>query len=133
MHRRSVLTAAAGFGALAFTPEVVLAAAANSGDWTLGVADVEADIAPQALRLVHGRAAAGLSGVLYRNGPAKFRRPGGSAEFDGWLVGTSINFAAKATELHVFDARRVAAGPICTWRADVALPATFHGTFVSRA
>lgn len=85
MHRRSFLTAAAGFGALAFTPEVVLAAAANSGDWTLGVADVEADIAPQALRLVQGRAPAGLSGVLYRNGPAKFRRPGGAVThwFDG--------------------------------------------------
>jgi len=59
-------------------------------------------------------------------------RPGGTAEFDGWLVGTSINLDAKATELHVFDARRVAAGPICTWRAEVALPATLHGAFVRK-
>ena len=58
-------------------------------------------------------------------------RRGGSAEGDGWLVGTSLNLAARATELHVFDARRVAAGPLCTWRADTALPMTFHGTFVA--
>ncbi len=85
MNRRSFLTAAAGLGALAFTPETLLAAAANGGDWTLGVADVDSDIAPHALRLVHGRAPAGLSGVLYRNGPARFRRPGGSVThwFDG--------------------------------------------------
>jgi carotenoid cleavage dioxygenase-like enzyme len=37
------------------------------------------------MRLVRGRAPAGLSGALYRNGPAKFRRPGRSAAhwFDG--------------------------------------------------
>lgn len=57
-------------------------------------------------------------------------RPGGSAEGDGWLVGSSINLKARATELQVYDARRVAAGPICTWRANAALPAGFHGTFV---
>jgi carotenoid cleavage dioxygenase-like enzyme len=57
-------------------------------------------------------------------------RPGGSAEGDGWLVGNSINLKARATELHVYDARRVSAGPLCTWRADVALPVGFHGTFV---
>ena len=30
------------------------------------------------MRLVHGRAPAGLSGTLFRNGPGKFRRPGGA-------------------------------------------------------
>jgi carotenoid cleavage dioxygenase-like enzyme len=46
---------------------------------------VEADVAPRSLRLVRGRAPAGLAGSLYRNGPAKFRRPGRSAThwFDG--------------------------------------------------
>jgi all-trans-8'-apo-beta-carotenal 15,15'-oxygenase len=85
MDRRSFLTAAAGFGTLAFTPERLLAAAANSGDWTLAFADVEADVASRPLRRVSGRAPADLSGVLFRNGPAKFRRPGGSAThwFDG--------------------------------------------------
>ncbi len=56
-------------------------------------------------------------------------RPGGSGERDGWLLGTTVNLAARATELHVFDAGRVAAGPLCSWRADVALPVGFHGCF----
>jgi len=58
-------------------------------------------------------------------------RPGGAAELDGWLLAPSVNLTAKATELHVFDARRVAAGPLATWRADVALPVSLHGAFVS--
>ena len=57
-------------------------------------------------------------------------RPGGSAEFDGWLLAPSLNLRARATELHVFDARRVDAGPICSWRADAALPVSLHGCFV---
>ncbi len=57
-------------------------------------------------------------------------RPGGSAEFDGWLVGTTINLLSRRTELHVFDARRVAAGPLVSWEASLALPVTFHGVFV---
>ena len=48
-----------------------------------------------------------------------------------WLVGTSVNLKARATELHVFDSSRVAAGPVCIWRADVALPVGFHGSFVA--
>ena len=85
MNRRNLLTAAASFGALAFAPETLRAAAANGGAWTLGVADVEADVAPRAMRLVHGHPPADLTGVLYRNGPAKFHRPGGSVGhwFDG--------------------------------------------------
>ena len=54
-----------------------------------------------------------------------------TSEGDGWLVGTSVNLKARATELHVFDARHVGAGPVCTSRADVALPAGFHGTIVA--
>jgi all-trans-8'-apo-beta-carotenal 15,15'-oxygenase len=57
-------------------------------------------------------------------------RPGSSAELDGWLVGTTVNLDAKATELHVFDARQVQQGPVAAWRAPVALPVTFHGVFV---
>lgn len=56
-------------------------------------------------------------------------RPGGTSETDGWLVGTTLNLAARATELHVLDAAQPDAGPVCTWRADVALPIGFHGTF----
>jgi carotenoid cleavage dioxygenase-like enzyme len=58
-------------------------------------------------------------------------RPGGDGELDGWLLTPSVNLAAKATELHVFDALQVAAGPICVWRADAALPVSLHGAFVA--
>jgi all-trans-8'-apo-beta-carotenal 15,15'-oxygenase len=47
------------------------------------------------------------------------------------LIGTTLNLAAKATELHVFDARRVANGPVVSWRADVALPLSFHGNWAA--
>jgi len=57
-------------------------------------------------------------------------RAGASSEMDGWIVGNTVNIDARATELHVFDARHVSRGPVCTWRADVALPIGFHGTFV---
>lgn len=56
--------------------------------------------------------------------------PRGSGEGDGWLVGTTLNLKARATEVHVFDARRVSAGPIASWRAAIPLPLTFHGIFV---
>jgi all-trans-8'-apo-beta-carotenal 15,15'-oxygenase len=58
-------------------------------------------------------------------------RPAGTDELDGWLLAPSVNLLARATELHVFDARRVAAGPICTWRAEMVLPVSLHGAFVS--
>ncbi len=49
----------------------------------------------------------------------------------GHLVGTTLNLAAKATELHVFDSRRVADGPVVSWRSTVALPLTFHGNWLA--
>ncbi|MBC7505735.1 MAG: carotenoid oxygenase family protein [Sandarakinorhabdus sp.] len=58
-------------------------------------------------------------------------RRGARSETDGWLLGTTVNLKAGATELHVFDAARVAAGPLVSWRADVAMPVGFHGTFVA--
>ncbi|MET3666719.1 carotenoid oxygenase family protein [Caulobacter sp. 1776] len=84
MNRRDILRGAALLGgASLLTPEAVWAAAAN--DWTLGLADVETDLAPTAMTRLHGRAPADLTGTLFRNGPAKFRRPGGSVGhwFDG--------------------------------------------------
>ena len=56
-------------------------------------------------------------------------RPGGTAEDDGWLIGPSLNLQERATELHVLDAAHVEDGPLATWRAGVALPAAFHGTW----
>ncbi len=58
-------------------------------------------------------------------------RPGGSEELDGWLLAPSVNLAARATELHVFDARRLGDGPLATWRASTALPISLHGAFVA--
>lgn len=57
--------------------------------------------------------------------------PGGTDENDGWLVGNTLNLAAGATELHAFRAADVAAGPVATWRAAMALPIGFHGSFVA--
>lgn len=85
--RRNFLMGAAALSAAVTTPETVRAMAAMqaAADWALATADLEGDIAPRALRLVHGRAPVDLSGALFRNGPGKFRRPGGSAThwFDG--------------------------------------------------
>jgi carotenoid cleavage dioxygenase-like enzyme len=58
-------------------------------------------------------------------------RPEARGELDGWLLAPSVNLTAKATELHVFDAGRVGAGPLCTWRAEFALPVSLHGAFVA--
>ena len=57
--------------------------------------------------------------------------PGRSAdEREGWLIGTTLNMTANATELHLLRADAVARGPVASWRANVALPIAFHGTFV---
>jgi carotenoid cleavage dioxygenase-like enzyme len=48
---------------------------------------------------------------------------------EGWVLGVSVNLDARASELHVFDARRISDGPVCTWRADLALPISLHGQF----
>ncbi|MBX3476983.1 MAG: carotenoid oxygenase family protein [Brevundimonas sp.] len=90
--RRAFMMGAAAVSAAVAAPETSFAASAlraledvGAPDWALATADVEADVAPRALNLVHGRAPEGLKGLLYRNGPAKFRRAGGSAAhwFDG--------------------------------------------------
>ena len=88
--RRNFLTGAAVAAAAVVTPETVRAMTAMriASDWGLATADIEADVAPTAMRLIHGRAPAGLEGALYRNGPAKFRRPGRSA--DHWFDGDGL-------------------------------------------
>lgn len=85
--RRAFLSGAAALSAAVLTPETVRARAAMqaAADWSLATVDIEADVAPRAMRLVHGRAPDGLEGTLFRNGPGKFRRPGGDVAhwFDG--------------------------------------------------
>lgn len=55
----------------------------------------------------------------------------GSAEDDGWLIGSTLNLDAGVSELHLLRAGDLAGGPVASWRADVALPISFHGTFVA--
>jgi len=57
-------------------------------------------------------------------------KPDRTGEAEAWLVAPSINLAEGLTELHVFEAARVADGPVASWRADVALPAGFHGAWI---
>lgn len=57
-------------------------------------------------------------------------KPGATAEEDAWLIGPSVNLKAGISELHLLDLARIEDGPVCTWRADVALPAAFHGNWV---
>lgn len=47
-----------------------------------------------------------------------------------WLLGTTLNLDVRATELHVIDSRRPSDGPVVSWRSDVALPLSFHGSWV---
>ena len=46
------------------------------------------------------------------------------------VIGTTLNLERRVTELHIFDGRRIADGPVVTWRSDIALPLSFHGTWV---
>lgn len=86
LDRRKFLSTSliAATSATLITPDRAFAGAAPA-DWLLGVRDVESDVPEEVLTLVSGKVPEGLSGTLYRNGPAKFRRPGGDAThlFDG--------------------------------------------------
>jgi all-trans-8'-apo-beta-carotenal 15,15'-oxygenase len=84
LNRRKFLGTGLLAGAALITPDMALAGASPPG-WALGVADVEADVPQELLRLVAGKVPAGLNTTLYRNGPAKFRRGTGASGhwFDG--------------------------------------------------
>jgi all-trans-8'-apo-beta-carotenal 15,15'-oxygenase len=87
-RRRFLSGAMASIAAAAvITPERALAGAAPAG-WSLGVADVEADIPLETLTRMHGQMPRGFSGTLYRNGPAKFRR--GTSESGHWFDGDGL-------------------------------------------
>ncbi len=101
--RRSFLLGAAALTSAVATPDLARAVEALTAplDWGLATADLEADVTPRAMTLIHGRAPDGLAGTLYRNGPAKFRRPGGSAEhwFDGDGLIRRFRIDGNAVEL----------------------------------
>jgi all-trans-8'-apo-beta-carotenal 15,15'-oxygenase len=57
------------------------------------------------------------------------RRPGTTAEAEGWLVGTTLDTNTKRTQLHLFDARNLADGPVAVATLPYALPLGLHGSF----
>ena len=55
--------------------------------------------------------------------------PEGRREDDGWLVGTFLDYRRGTSGISVFDARRVADGPLVRARLPYPLPLGFHGQF----
>ncbi len=58
-------------------------------------------------------------------------RPGSTREFDAWLIGTAFDIKAQHTTVNVFEASRVADGPIARAHLPYALPLGFHGNFTA--
>lgn len=48
-------------------------------------------------------------------------------EGDGWILATVYRAATKASELLIFEARNIAAGPVCTALVPHRIPDGFHG------
>ncbi|WP_420477926.1 carotenoid oxygenase family protein [Brevundimonas sp. FT23028] len=117
--RRSFLMGAAALSAAVVTPETVRAMAAMqaSADWSLATADLEGDIARRTMRRVHGRAPAALEGALFRNGPAKFRRPGGSATH--WFDGDGLMRAFRVRDGQATLEARFADTPKRRWESEI--------------
>lgn len=109
--RRHFLLGAAALSAVVATPEMVRAAIAQdvAADWSLAAADLETDVAPRAMRLIHGRAPVGLRGTLFRNGPGKFRRPGGSVTH--WFDGDGLMRSFDIRDRHATLSARFADTP----------------------
>ncbi len=58
-------------------------------------------------------------------------RPGATREGEGWLVGCAFNAKTGKTEVNVFDALRLADGPLATAKLPYAIPLGFHGHFLA--
>jgi all-trans-8'-apo-beta-carotenal 15,15'-oxygenase len=56
-------------------------------------------------------------------------RPGSERELDGWIVGTAFDVAKQKTCLSVFNASRIAEGPVARAWLPYWLPLGFHGNF----
>ena len=57
-------------------------------------------------------------------------KPGGRGEYDGWLIGTVLDWKKGVSGLSAFDAREVEAGPVAQAWLPYPLPLGFHGAFV---
>ncbi|MSO70364.1 MAG: hypothetical protein EXQ98_08860 [Alphaproteobacteria bacterium] len=58
-------------------------------------------------------------------------RPGGRNEDDGWLIGTTLDFARGVTSANIFDAAHISDGLLARGTLPYALPLGFHGQFVA--
>ncbi|MCS0630840.1 carotenoid oxygenase family protein [Telluria mixta] len=58
-------------------------------------------------------------------------RKGARSETDGWLVGVAQDTNTATSVLSVFDAARVAAGPVALARLPYRTPHCFHGNFLA--
>jgi carotenoid cleavage dioxygenase len=59
--------------------------------------------------------------------------PRGDSDGDGWLLAMIFRAASGTSDMAVFDARHVAAGPVALARLPVRVPDGFHGTWVGDA
>lgn len=57
-------------------------------------------------------------------------RTASAREGEGWLVGSALDLRSRRTLISVFDARRLAQGPLAQGSMDRAVPLGFHGTFI---
>lgn len=58
------------------------------------------------------------------------RRDGLGREGNGWLVGTALDLVRREMVFSVFEARRLADGPVAQARMPRVMPLGLHGIFV---
>lgn len=58
------------------------------------------------------------------------RRPGAGPEGDGWLVGSALDTGRRRMLFSIFDAQRLAAGPVAQAELPRTVPLGLHGQFV---
>jgi all-trans-8'-apo-beta-carotenal 15,15'-oxygenase len=63
--------------------------------------------------------------------PVFVRRTGGKAEDDGYLLSMVYDAINDSSYLAVFDAKKVAQGPVAKLHFDMPLPVSFHGIWVA--
>ena len=58
--------------------------------------------------------------------------PSGSHESQGWIVGTTVDWADDKSHLYVFHPENISDGPIAKATIDRLMPLGLHGTFAPR-
>jgi len=70
---------------------------------------------------------------MYGSETAMAPRPGGTAEDDGYLVTITTDMVQDASFCLVFDAARVADGPVCVLRLPERVSSGTHATWAAGA